>query len=97
MMVMRSVIVLTDMDKISNARYRRTPKYNGHEYYTTEISQIAPPTSRKRKHIRLPKVNEIVVCIFHGKLLGLLADFATERPVRRQFRDGIAHFDPRET
>ena len=43
------------------------------------------------------KVNEIVVCIFHGKLLGLLADFATEPPVRRQSHDGRAHFEPRET
>ncbi|MEE8500530.1 MAG: hypothetical protein V3S27_08140, partial [Kiloniellales bacterium] len=33
---------------------------------------------------------------FHGKLLGLLANFATERPVRRQSRDGTAHLDTHE-
>ena len=37
-----------------------------------------------------------MVRIFHGKLLDLLADFAAERPVGRQSRDGRAHLDSHE-
>ena len=33
---------------------------------------------------------------FHGKFLGLLANSATERAVRRQSRDGRAHLDTLE-
>ncbi len=32
----------------------------------------------------------------NGNLLGLLAGFAIERPLRRQFRMGWAHFDTHE-
>jgi hypothetical protein len=41
---------------------------------------MAPPTSRKRWHIQVSKMNEIAVCILHGELLGLVAEFATEPP-----------------
>ncbi len=46
--------------------------------------------------IRVSKAIQGLVRTSHGNLLRLLADFATERPLRRQSRDGRAHFDTRE-
>ncbi len=37
-----------------------------------------------------------MVHILHGDLLGLLADFAVERPLRHQSREGAAHLDSHE-
>jgi hypothetical protein len=37
-----------------------------------------------------------LVGTLHGNLLGLLADFAMQRPLRRQSREGTAHLDTHE-
>ena len=62
-----------------------------------EAFRIAPPTGRKRLHVWPPKVTRALVDTLHGDLLGLLAGFAIEQPVRRQSREGTAHLDTRET
>ncbi len=62
-----------------------------------EISRIAPPIGGKRQHVWLWKVTRVLAGTLHGDLLGLLADFAIERPVRRQSREAAARLDTRET
>ena len=50
----------------------------------------------KCQQIRLSKAIQILVYLSHGHLLRLLAGFAIEQPLRRQSRDGRAHFDTHE-
>ena len=58
---------------------------------------MAPPAGRQRWHVWLSKMTRVPVRKLQGDLLGLLAGFAIERPVRRQSRKGTAQLDNRET
>ena len=64
--------------------------------FLTGIPQLALTAGRKRRHIWLLEKIYFLAHILHGDLLGLLADYALERPLRQQSRDGGAPSDTRE-
>jgi hypothetical protein len=71
---------------------------SGVETYRDLTRDFPDSTSNwpKTERIQLSRAIQVLARFFHGELLGLLANFATEWPVRRQSRDRRAHLDTHE-